>query len=145
MSTRHLTRRALLGRALGVAWLAVAVPGRAFAMPRHRPRGLGPHPTPRPGITAAKMMTPAELAQRSDVADAFEAVRAIPQVIDGLRCHCGCAEIPGFYSLLSCYEGTGAMALICPICQGEGRMAARLHKDGATLAEIREALDAKYG
>lgn len=91
------------------------------------------------------MMTPAELSQRSDVSDAFEAVRAIPQVIDGLRCHCGCAEIPGFYSLLSCYEGTGAMALICPICQGEGRMAARLHKDGATLAEIREALDAKYG
>jgi hypothetical protein len=144
MPTRF-SRRALLDRALGLMGLAVVLPGRAFAAPRHRPRGLGPHPTPRPGITAAKMMTPAELAKRSDVADAFEAVRAIPQVVDGLRCHCGCAEIPGFYSLLSCYEGTGAMALICPICQGEGRMAARLHKDGATLTEIREALDAKYG
>lgn len=142
---QRLSRRALLGHTLGLVGLAVLLPGRAFATPRHRPRPLGPHPTPRPGITAAKMMTPAELSQRSDVSDAFEAVRAIPQVIDGLRCHCGCAEIPGFYSLLSCYEGTGAMALICPICQGEGRMAARLHKDGATLAEIREALDAKYG
>lgn len=128
MNRRELLERAFLGVAAGFA-----------------PRAAGPHPKPRPGITAARMMTPAQLERRDDVADAFEGVRAIPQVIDGLRCHCGCAEVPGFYSLLTCYEGTEAMALMCPVCQGEGRMAARLHKEGFTLDEIRAALDAKYG
>jgi Protein of unknown function with PCYCGC motif len=145
-----MNRRELISRGVAAAAALVALPHAAWAgaashVPAHWPRALGPHPKPRPGITAAKMMTPAQLERRNDVADAFEGVRAIPEVIDGLRCHCGCAEIPGFYSLLSCYEGTDAMALICPICQGEGRMAARLHKEGSTLDEIRAALDAKYG
>ena len=145
-----MKRRALFARSFLAAAAVLALPRVVWAQTRryssaHTPRAQGPHPKPRPGITAAKMMTPAQLERRNDVADAFEGVRAIPQVIDGLRCHCGCAEIPGFYSLLSCYEGTEAMALICPICQGEGRMAARLHKEGSTLDEIRMALDAKYG
>jgi hypothetical protein len=52
--------------------------------------------------------------------------------------------MPGYYSLLSCFEGD-AMARSCPICQGEGRLVARLHKEGKTLDEIRAAVDAKYG
>lgn len=139
MNRGDVPRRSFAAQMLVATAVIVVLPSRAWA------RELGPHPKPRPGITAAKMMTPEQLARRNDVADAFEGVRAIPQVIDGLRCHCGCAEVPGFYSLLSCYEGTEAMALICPICQGEGRMAARLHKEGSTLDEIRDALDAKYG
>ena len=84
-----------------------------------------------------------ELAEYPAAKTAFEAVREIPQVVDGIRCNCGCAEIPGFYSLLSCYEG-GGMARICEICQGEGRLAARLYKSGKTLDEIRTAIDARY-
>ena len=91
------------------------------------------------------MMTAEQLERYKSVADAFEGIRAIPQVADGIRCHCGCADIPGYYSLLTCYEGTSAMALACPICQGEGRMTARLFKEGQTLDQIREALDARYG
>ena len=37
------------------------------------------------------------------------------------------------------------MARICEICQGEGRLAARLYKSGKTLDEIRTAIDARYG
>jgi hypothetical protein len=36
------------------------------------------------------------------------------------------------------------MARACPICQGEGRLAARLHKEGKTLDQIREAIDARW-
>jgi hypothetical protein len=53
--------------------------------------------------------------------------------------------MPGYYSLLTCFEGPNAMALSCPICPGEGRMAARLRKAGKSLDDIRAALDAKYG
>ncbi len=71
-------------------------------------------------------------------------VREIPEVVDGIRCQCGCADSPGYYSLLSCYEGD-AMAKGCPICQGQGRLAHRLHKAGKTLDEIRSAIEARYG
>lgn len=121
-----------------------ASPRRAWASPRST-RNADDHPTPRPGITAATATSREQLERVPSVADAFEAVRAIPQIIDGPRCHCDCAGLPGFYSLLSCFEGPNAMALACPICPGEGRMAARLHKGGAMLNEIRAALDAKFG
>ena len=77
--------------------------------------------------------------------DLFDDVRAIPQIVDGIRCHCGCADLDGHYSLLTCYEGEDAMAKICPICQGMGRVAVRMHKAGRSLDEIRVAVDAQFG
>jgi hypothetical protein len=50
----------------------------------------------------------------------------------------------GKYSLLSCFEADG-MAGHCEVCQNEGRLAYRLHKQGKTLKEIRAAIDAKFG
>ena len=138
-----MIRRRFVVTCLAAVAAAIAAPRDARAGTL-RARTRGPHPKPRPGITSAKMMTTEQVAGRR-AADAFEGVRAIPEIADGIRCHCGCAELPDYYSLLTCYEGPKAMALACPICQGEGRMAARMHKEGATLDEIREALDAKYG
>ena len=108
-------------------------------------RPPGPHPTPRPGITGAKVLTREQLADRPKLVSLFDSVREIPAVIDGIRCNCGCGGQEGFYSLLSCYEGKDAMARDCGICQGQGRMAARLHKAGKSLDEIRVGVDAKYG
>ena len=114
-------------------------------MCRHTRLPRGPHPTPRPGITAEKLLPSDQLSHNGDAQQAFDDVRQIPEIIDGIRCNCGCADNPGFYSLLTCYEGTGAMALACPVCQGQGRMAFRLHGAGKTLDEIRDAIDARYG
>jgi hypothetical protein len=105
---------------------------------------LADHPTPRPGVTAAKVLTRAQLGDHADAAPVFDMVRQIPQIADGIRCQCGCAELEGKYSLLSCYEAEG-MAGHCEICQGEGRLAYRLHKQGKSLTEIRAAIDAKFG
>ncbi len=108
-------------------------------------RFAGPHPTPRPGITAVRVLTSDKLGGDAGLIAVFDGVREIPQVIDGIRCQCGCATLDGFYSLLSCYEGDQAMAKICHICQGEGKLAIRLHKEGKSLDEIRVAIDAKFG
>jgi hypothetical protein len=108
------------------------------------PRPLSDHPTPRPGITAAKVLTKDQLGEHQDAAPAFDLVRQIPEVVDGIRCQCGCSALEGKYSLLSCYEADG-MAAHCQICQGEGRLAYRLHKQGKSLDEIRAAIDAKFG
>lgn len=106
--------------------------------------GPHPHPTPRDGITSAKVLSHDQLASAPHAIDVFDQVREIPEVVDGIRCQCGCADQPGFYSLLSCYESDG-MARFCEICQGEGRMVYRLHKSGQSLDEIRAAIDARFG
>ena len=111
----------------------------------HHAHAMGPvvHPEPRPGITAAHVLSNDKLKDHPDAISAFEQVRQIPQVVDGIRCSCGCASREGFYSLLSCYEGDG-MAMMCEICQGTGRLAFRLHQSGKSLQEIRDAVDARF-
>ena len=96
------------------------------------------------GLRAAGVDAAAVALDVTDAASIFQAVRQIPEIVDGIRCQCGCADLPGFYSLLSCYESAG-MARICVICQGEARLALRLHQGGKTLDQIRAAIDARYG
>lgn len=118
----------------------LARPARAMgARMRHKPK----HPTPRPGISAAKVLSDAELTEKS-AAPVYAMVRGIPEVVDGIRCNCGCAELAGFYSLLSCFE-QGGMAQHCTICQGQARLAHKLHADGWSLNGIRKAIDAEFG
>jgi hypothetical protein len=139
----QLSRRAFLMRLSGV--VAGIVPGARLLPSAARPGPTsGPHPTPRPGITAANVLTHEQLAESPELIPVFDQVREIPGVVDGIRCQCGCADLEGYYSLLSCYEGT-AMARHCAVCQGQARLAHRLHKAGKPLDEIRSAIDARYG
>lgn len=101
------------------------------------------HPTPRPGVDASRVLRRAQLEDNPDAAPVFDMVRQIPEVADGIRCHCGCAEDPDHRSLLSCYEGDG-MAQHCEICRGQAKLAFRLSKAGKSLAEIRAAIDAEF-
>ena len=102
-----------------------------------------PHPTPRRGITGAKVLTSKELADTPKLIPLFDSIRDSPQVVDGVRCNCGCTDPPDYYSLLSCYEGRG-MARTCGVCQSQARLVVRLHKEGKSLDEIRAAVDAKF-
>ena len=103
------------------------------------------HPTPRKGITSARVLKADQLeGVDPDVVRVFDMVREIPQVVDGIYCHCGCAELDDSYSLLSCYEGEG-MAQACQICQGEGRLVYELHRKGKKLSEIRAEVDRNFG
>lgn len=134
-------RRAFLSVALGSALaFLTGEPGRlAGSIPvLARPD----HPDPRPGIDGSHVLASDRLSP--DLAELFDQIRAIPQVVDGIRCRCGCADVPDMYSLLSCYEEP-AMAQYCEICQSEGRMVVRLHAEGRTLDEIRAAIDERYG
>jgi hypothetical protein len=83
------------------------------------------------------------LADDPEAAAVFDLVRQIPQVVDGLRCACGCASVAGFRSLLSCFEGDG-MARACEICRGQARLAHELHTAGRPLAVIRLAVDRRF-
>jgi len=143
-----LARREMLRRSGGALVAAVVIvlgrPARAFAGVLARANGPHTHPTPRPGIDASKVLTKDQLKEGPGAAPVFDMVRQIPQVADGIRCNCGCAELPEFYSLLSCFEADG-MAQHCMICQGQARLAFRMHGEGKTLDQIRTAIDAKFG
>lgn len=108
----------------------------------HATRQAG-HPEPRPGIDGSRVLKKAQLRDNPDAGPVFDMVRRIPQVADGIRCHCGCADDPSHRSLLTCYEGDG-MAQHCEICQGQGKLAFKLHEAGKSLAEIRAAIDKEY-
>jgi hypothetical protein len=107
------------------------------------PRGTR-HPDPRRGIDASRVLTAAELTDAPHLVELFDAVREIPHIADGLRCYCGCAQIEGYRSLLTCYEDVG-MARYCEICQGQARLAHGRWKEGQSLEQIRRATDARYG
>jgi hypothetical protein len=150
MPDPSLSRRSFVvtGIAAGLATLIGATrSGRPGVRPASHCRSgaadHGPHPTPRPGIDASHVLKPDQLKDAALAVPAFDEVRQIPEIVDGIRCHCGCAADKKRYSLLSCYEGDG-MAKECHTCQGQARMAFRLHKEGKSLAEIRDAIDAKY-
>jgi hypothetical protein len=139
MPDRTTTRRGFLtalGALLGT--LALDVWPAAGSSVTRRPV----HPDPRPDIDGSRVLTAEQVGPR--LAELYDGVRTIPAVVDGIGCHCGCAEVPGMYSLLSCYEESG-MAQYCDICQGEGRLVARLHREGRTLDEIRAEIDRQFG
>lgn len=133
------TRRAFLRTAVAALGGGALLPRRVLALVPG-----GDHPVPRPGITGARVLTAAQLRDRPDLVPLFDAIREMPQVADGIRCNCGCAGMPGYYSLLSCYEGDG-MAQACPVCEGQGRLVTRLGRAGKSLADIRAAVDAQFG
>jgi hypothetical protein len=143
----QLSRRAFIATGLGafatlLASSAVArAHSHACARSGHEDK---PHPDPRAGITGDKVATKEQLGDVPALIPLFDSVRAIPEIADGIRCHCGCADLPGYRSLLSCYEGGSAMARECKTCQGQARLAARLKKSGKSLDEIRAAIDAKF-
>jgi hypothetical protein len=155
MSPEQTRRRFLTALPLGAA---AAVLGAGTAQASNSPvtgdgcrhahahlDGLGAeeHPEPRADVDSSKVIAAKKLGNPA-VAPLFDQIREIPEIADGIFCYCGCSVMPGHYSLLSCYEPGGA-AQWCEICQGEGRLVYRRYKEGQSLAQIRRAIDARFG
>ncbi len=100
------------------------------------------HPDPRPDASAANVL-PASNWNYEPIVRAYTAAAQNPQVLDGIYCHCQCKEHFNHRSLLTCFESEHGTA--CDICQGEAVMAAQMHGQGASLDQIREAVDRQYG
>ena len=116
----------------------------ALALPAPDPL---PHPEPRDGVTAERVLKADDLGDkpRKAVLDAYEAARHDPQIFDGLACGCGChgQATHQHRSLLVCYETRQPTG--CPSCRDEATLAGKLIKEGKTLAEIRAAVDKRFG
>jgi uncharacterized protein with PCYCGC motif len=136
MRSSSISRRDALARLIVVA-AAPLVAGAA----RRSPRGPR-HPEPRPGVTAEQVL--ADDKVDAEHKDAYAAAREIPEILDGIYCHCDCADRhSNLRSLLSCFETD--MPMSCGICSGEARTALKLHRAGKSLDEIRAAIDKRFG
>jgi hypothetical protein len=102
----------------------------------------GHHPTPREGVHAGHVVDAARYAGHSRVEAAYRKAAEIPQVLDGLYCHCDCSQHSGHYSLLDCFRDDHAAR--CDVCMSEAELAHRMTQEGKSLDEIRTAIDAFY-
>jgi uncharacterized protein with PCYCGC motif len=114
-------------------------------LPRTLLRGSDPfpHPEPRPGVTAERVIPAEKLPNKSSVRAAYEAARQSPAIFDGLYCVCDCKESMGHRSLLECFESMQASG--CMACEEQADLVAKMVKGGKTLDEIRAAIDRKWG
>ena len=137
MLSTSISRREAIARIAAVAAAPFCV-----AAARSLPRDPTKHPEPRPGITAVDVLPDDKVD--AEHKDAYAAAREIPEILDGIYCHCDCADRhSNLRSLLSCYETE--MPMSCGVCSGEARTALRLHKQGKTLDQIRAAIDKRFG
>jgi len=119
---------------------AVALVGFVFLT---QPASGSIHPTPRPGITAAKILPDFAIPRNPGALEAYAAARQAAPTLDGVYCHCDCSKHAGHRSLLTCFESNhGAY---CDICMGEAMLASSLAARGQSLLDIRAAIDRQFG
>jgi hypothetical protein len=120
---------------VGLAVLAVAV---VFFISRP----ASAHPQPRPDVAADHVMEHSHFAGYPRVQETYRMAAAIPHVLDGLYCHCDCANHSGHYSLLDCFRDQHGAG--CDICLTEAQLAYRMTQEGRSLDEIRAEVDRLY-
>jgi hypothetical protein len=130
---------ALVAARWGDAAAQVAQAARVARLGRSGATGDVRHPDPRPGITGANVLPPERLPDKPRVRRAYQMAREIPEVFDGLYCHCECEQSHGHRSLLSCFESEQVTG--CIACREQAELAYKLHKQGKSLDEIRKGVD----
>jgi len=128
-------------------WVIAAAAGVGLALVLMMGGGKGgkaSHPDPRPeASTLGETVMPASFfTDNPKVVQTYQAVRAIPEVLDGLYCNCHCKEEAGHRSLLTCFQSQHGAG--CDICLGEAQTALEMHAQGKSLAEIRSQIDMAF-
>lgn len=103
---------------------------------------LAHHPEPQPAVTADAVQDATRYAEVPQIAEIYAMAKQIPQVLDGLYCHCDCSKHSGHRSLLTCFESDHGAG--CDVCLEEAVLAYRMHSEGRSLDEIRTAIDARF-
>jgi hypothetical protein len=141
--TRATFLRQLVLGTVAVGAAPMRTVGAWIRAPHDGPRKPFPHPEPRPGITGDRVLPERELPDKRAVRQWYAAARAHPATFDGLYCTCRCERSHGHRSLLSCFETDQPVG--CFGCQEEAEFVVPLVNEGKSLAEIRAAVDEKFG
>lgn len=126
---------------LAPLWAALAVAVVGLGVFAARDAGAA-HPEPREMDHAGHVVSHHEYHANPRVAEVYEQAAAVPAVLDGIYCYCECSSHSGHYSLLDCFASDHGAR--CDVCLSEASIAYRMHQDGASLDEIRAAIDELY-
>ena len=83
-----------------------------------------------------------------DIQHLYRAAFLLRRVLLQLPCYCACHQRAGHKSLYACYVaqvGSACYSAECEVCLDEARIAEEMSQKGASVEEIRAALEAKYG
>jgi hypothetical protein len=123
--------------------VAVALIIGAWVYANNPSRSANPHPQDGSAYVRRETkvpLSPALFVGKTETA--YRVAEEISDVIDQLYCYCECDKHSGHRSLLSCF--TDNHAANCDVCQDEALDAAKMKKQGYSMAEIRSRIDAKY-
>lgn len=127
-----------------VGWTLVAVVGLGLVLLfTTTGRAGASHPEPRAMDHAGHVVGHERYEAYPRVAQVYQQAAAVPAVLDGLYCYCECSEHSAHYSLLDCFASDHAAR--CDVCLSEASIAHRMTRDGASLEQIRAAIDDLYG
>ena len=109
-----------------------------------RTNTAGAHEHPRPRAEAEQMTTesPDRYGAYPEAKEVYKMAAHIKSTLDGLFCYCYCKG-GGHYSLLDCFKDDHGAG--CDVCLGEARVAYQMMQQGASLDEIRKAIDQQFG
>jgi hypothetical protein len=122
--------------------MGMAVVVLVLGLAATRTANATPHPRPRVGLTAQDVAPAERYVAYPRIAQVYEMVAQIPEVIDGIYCHCDCSKHSDHRSLLTCFQDDHGAA--CDVCLSEASLAFRMVGEGRSLKEIRRAVDALY-
>jgi hypothetical protein len=102
------------------------------------------HEHPQPRAEAAQMHTesPDRYGDYPEAKEVYKLAAYVKTTLDGLFCYCYCKG-GGHYSLLDCFKDDHGAG--CDICLDEARLAYGMVQQGASLDQIRAAIDAQFG
>jgi hypothetical protein len=139
------TRRA---RKLPVPWpilalLLLVLLSAGYSVFSARSAGATEHPTPRADVTGDRVLPPEQFRDDPRVAEVYAEAAKIAPVLDSIYCHCDCHRHAGHRSLLTCFESEHGSQ--CATCMGEAHLAYQMARSGASLDQIRAAVDKQFG
>ncbi len=98
--------------------------------------------------TTSETALPSYAYKTEEVRLAYEVATKYPEIGEAVPCYCGCVRL-GHKNLRECYitpEGEYTEhASRCQLCIAEMVESYYMYRQGASLKEIREVIDGKYG
>lgn len=104
---------------------------------------VGDHPEPRADASSLRTDSSSRYAVYPRIHRVYTMAGEIQPTLDGLYCYCHCSRHARHRSLFTCFQSDHGAA--CDLCLSQAALAYQMVQRGATLEEIRQETDRRFG